>query len=623
MKLPESELAWKGRGDVFAAKEMIILGRYAAFVAQTLHCGAVQAGTKKAGPSFLLGTALSLATAFAIVLLTGEATLADCTPQAANGVTATCSGNTINQGADVPGSSASFWGYGTSNLTGVTVTVTVNNNASVTGTVSGINLADAIVINNAGATISGSFYGVDATTTFAHVTNSGSIIATTFAGVHAFINATVINNAGGSITGPAGVVAETGTANVTNFGSITGDTTANPGIYGSAGATVINHAGATIVGGAYGVRGNNGLVAVTNSGSISATDANSYGIIALNNATVTVTNNAGAIVTGGILGIRADGFADITNSGNVSGTFSASTGIVATRLTLINNAGGSITGLDYGVRAGGGSSVFNAGTISGGIAALLFSGAGNTLTLGPGSVISGNVQNLAGAYTFQLGGIGAATFDVSRLGPQYQDVATFNKINNSVWTLTGTSTYAGPINVNGGTLSVDGNIASASSVTVNTGGTLGGNGTVGTTTVNAGGALAPGNSIGLLTVQGSLTFAAASSYMIEVSPANADRTNVTGTANLGGATVRASFSAGSYVAKQYTILNAAGGLGGTTFGSMVNTNLPSTITPSLSYDSNNAYLNIAISFAVPAGLNQNQQAAGNALINSTRPAESR
>ena len=78
--------------------------------------------------------------------------------------------------------------------------------------------------------------------------------------------------------------------------------------------------------------------------------------------------------------------------------------------------------------------------------------------------------------------------------------------------------------------------------------------------------LAPGNSIGLLTVNGSLAFTAASSYMVEVSPTNADRVNVTGTATLGGATVNASFRRGADVAKQYTILNAAGGLSGTTSG---------------------------------------------------------
>ena len=81
--------------------------------------------------------------------------------------------------------------------------------------------------------------------------------------------------------------------------------------------------------------------------------------------------------------------------------------------------------------------------------------------------------------------------------------------------LTAASTYTGPTIINGGTLSVNGSIAS-SAVTVNAGGTLGGNGTVGNTTIN-GGTLAPGNSIGLLTVSGSLSFTAASSYMVEIS----------------------------------------------------------------------------------------------------------
>jgi hypothetical protein len=38
------------------------------------------------------------------------------------------------------------------------------------------------------------------------------------------------------------------------------------------------------------------------------------------------------------------------------------------------------------------------------------------------------------------------------------------------------------------------------------------------------------------------------------------------------------------VAKQYTILSATGGLGGTTFGSVVNTDLPGGFKSSLSYD---------------------------------------
>ena len=188
------------------------------------------------------------------------------------------------------------------------------------------------------------------------------------------------------------------------------------------------------------------------------------------------------------------------------------------------------------------------------------------------------------------------------------------KVGSGSLILSGANTYTGATNVNAGTLSVNGSIASSPLTTVNVGATLGGNGTVGNTTIN-GGTLAPGNSIGTLTVQGNLVFTAAASYMVEVSPANADRTNVTGTATLGGAAVKASFAAGTYVSKQYTILNATGGVSGT-FNTLANTDLPANFKSSLSYDSNNAYLNLALNFIPPpgSGLNANQQSVANAIV---------
>lgn len=185
--------------------------------------------------------------------------------------------------------------------------------------------------------------------------------------------------------------------------------------------------------------------------------------------------------------------------------------------------------------------------------------------------------------------------------------------NGGATTVTGTNTYTGLTTVNGGLLSVNGSIVS--DVIVNAGGTLGGNGTVGNTTIN-GGALAPGNSISLLTVQGSLVFTATASYMVQVSPVSADRTNVTGAATLGDATVNASFAPGTYIAKRYTILNAGSGVHGT-FSSLVNTDLPSGFTASLSYETYDAYLDLALSFIPPpgAGLSANQQNVGNAIVN--------
>ena len=232
-----------------------------------------------------------------------------------------------------------------------------------------------------------------------------------------------------------------------------------------------------------------------------------------------------------------------------------------------------------------------------------------TLAIGNGGTtgsIAGNVVNNA-ALSFNR--YDAVTFagDISGTGALQQNGA-------GSLALTGITSYTGTTTVNAGTLVVNGSIASSPLTTVNALGTLGGAGTVGNTAIS-GGTLAPGNSIGTLSVNGNLSFTAASSYRVEVSPSNADRVNVTGTATLGGATVNASFAPGSFVARQYSILNAAGGLGGSTFGTLVNTNLPSNVTASLSYDANNAYLDLKLNFAVPRGLNGNQTNVGNALTN--------
>ncbi|MBW7961151.1 autotransporter domain-containing protein [Bradyrhizobium sp. BR 10261] len=188
-------------------------------------------------------------------------------------------------------------------------------------------------------------------------------------------------------------------------------------------------------------------------------------------------------------------------------------------------------------------------------------------------------------------------------------------------TLTGANTYTGATTVNGGRLEVDGSIASAT--TVNAGGTLAGgrtplpgSGAVGNVTVN-GGTLAPGstaNPFAPLTVNGSLSFTAASTYLVQVSSSTASLASVTGAATLGSARVSAIFGSGS-IKKQYTILTAAGGLGGTTFDPAVASNI-STINATLSYNANNVFLNIGVDFTpVSGGLNTNQQNVASALTN--------
>ena len=141
---------------------------------------------------------------------------------------------------------------------------------------------------------------------------------------------------------------------------------------------------------------------------------------------------------------------------------------------------------------------------------------------------------------------------------------------------------------------MNGSIATSSLTTVNTGGALTGTGTVGNTSIASGGSFQPGSATpgSSMTVTGNLGFASGSFYTVNLNPTTSSFANVSGTATLGGATVNAIYAAGSYISKQYTILNA-GSVSGT-FGSIVNTNLPANFDASLGYDATHAYLNFSL-----------------------------
>lgn len=196
--------------------------------------------------------------------------------------------------------------------------------------------------------------------------------------------------------------------------------------------------------------------------------------------------------------------------------------------------------------------------------------------------------------------------DDSAFGGDISGTGSLVKEGDGTLNLTGDSSYTGPTSVNGGTLAVNGSIASP--VTVNSGGTLGGNGTVGSTTVGNGGTLAPGNSIGQLTVNGDLAFAPGSIYEVEVNAAGAaDRIDATGAVTIAStANVAVLAENGNYSPRtDYVILTGATGVTGT-FGSV--TSDLAFLDPLLRYSPNSVTLSLYrndIDFAdIAVGFNQ-------------------
>ncbi len=553
-----------------------------------------------------------------------------------------------------------------SGLTGInganSNTVTNNGNVTVIGNGLGISLLSNNTIANNGTINTGDGGAAISVQDNNVIGNSGALsVGAGSSGIFAGVNNTITNSASGTITGLDNTIGiyVFGNASVTNAGAVSvgasigssggifaindGNTVTNAatgsisvgqsatGIFAQGNTETVSNAGSISVaqfGMGIAVIGHNAKV--TNTGTVTGVDSTA-GMQVQGNFAVVTQNGTVNVGVGG-MGVGLTGVSGtLTNNGTIVGGDGAygmtllgddnvvtnrgtitvgdiGTGIYATTISTTNqivNTGTINVGVNgVGISLSNGGSVFNSGTINAatGFAAIDLCGCSNSiLTLGPGSIINGQVL-ASGTDTFQLGGSGKDTFNLGLIGTglQYDGFSTFNKIDSSAWTVTGIGNQ--DWNVLGGTLVLAGTINGNVTVAA---GTFGGIGTVNNIVVN-GGALAPGSPTGTLNVTGDLTFATASSYMVQVSGASNGVAVVTGTATLNSATVVV-VPTGS-IAKHYTILTA--GTLPDTFNPVV-TGLSPNLHATLSYDPNNVFLDLALGYG--SGLNINQQNVANAL----------
>jgi uncharacterized protein with beta-barrel porin domain len=240
------------------------------------------------------------------------------------------------------------------------------------------------------------------------------------------------------------------------------------------------------------------------------------------------------------------------------------------------------------------------------------------------TLANGRAFKIAGSSTIDIAS--ATTTTLQGVISDGASSGTLVKSGVGTLLLSATNTYTGATNVNAGTLRAGSAAAfgSSSAFTVAAGatldlngfnktfGSLGGAGTVSGANSTVTGSFTPGSGTPgtSMAIVGNLAFQSGALYLVQLNPATSSFASVTGTATLTGTTVNASFANGSYVAQKYTILTATGGVSGT-FNGVTNTNLPTGFTSTLSYDGNDAFLNLAL--VMSSNLSTNQQNVANAL----------
>ncbi|HEY8064538.1 MAG TPA: autotransporter domain-containing protein [Methylosinus sp.] len=489
------------------------------------------------------------------------------------------------------------------NIVAGTASITINNFATgvlQTADADGIRPGNKATVNNYGQIISNNFQtnsgadGIDFQTSTGGTVNNyaGGLISGGRHGINISYDPTanattssitVINYAGGQIIGRngSGVGSDVG-GTVINYGLISGDIDNIAGVANGDGDGVdIDYIGN-----------------ITNYGTIRGTGAKGVGSDGKTNTSQGVAigggvidNKAGATIIGQADGILVDnssegpafGAVTITNAGAIQGTTRYGIYVNSTLSNTITNSG-TITG-------GGGQ-------------AIVFGSGDDTLNIRTGSVINGTVDGGAGNDRVSLSGTGSFAGAIN-----FETLS----VDDGVWTLTGTQSYSSGVTVaSGAELVASGAIGNL--VAIAAGGRLSGSGTLGA--LDLSGVVSPGSGAGAistLSITGNATFRSGSVYQVNADAAGAaDKIIVGGTATLGGS-VQVTAASGNYApATTYSIVQATGGVSGS-FAS-VSADL-AFLTPSLSYNANNAFLTLSRNgvFFQSVAANRNQRAVAAAL----------
>ena len=340
-----------------------------------------------------------------------------------------------------------------------------------------------------------------------------------------------------------------------------------------------------------------GAITKSGAGTLSLRNANSSytgavtvsaGLLALSGAGS--LSNAASLTLGTGTTLDISGTTSGTTVNNLSSTDSSATVLLGSQTLTVNATGTSaFSGVISG--SGGLNVTINVDFILGG---------NNTYT--GTTTVSGNLVigylsasgSVAGNITVNAGG--ALIFGRSDTYSIQNSIAaaagsTVGFGGGGTYSYAGSGVISGAVEVQGGELHLIANeFANASSLTLDTGGTLSGNGTVGNLIVKNGGIVAPGNSPGNLAVNGTVAFNAGSTYRVDVTPTGEhDLLTATGAVTISGGTVQIEAVPGDYAANSRYAILTAGSVTGTFTGVTENYAF---LDGALSYDPTNVFLTL-------------------------------